>query len=91
MLGGTRCQAQAAGHFACVLAAQHSRAVPPVYNALSQVLDDPKWPAKWPFRPEDFNRYDEEKDTVFYSVPRFVTHIDDYAINALTKSVPIDF
>jgi hypothetical protein len=24
-------------------------------------------------------------DTDFYSAPRFVTHIDDYAINALTK------
>lgn len=24
-----------------------------------QVLLDPKWPEKWPFRPEDFLRYDE--------------------------------
>ena len=33
--------------------------------------------------PELFLRQDEEPDTVFYAVPRFVTHIDDDAIAAV--------
>ena len=32
------------------------------------------------FPPEFFRRIDESDDEVFYSVPRFVTHIDDGAI-----------
>lgn len=52
------------------------------------MLEDPRWPDKFPFRPENFLRYDESPDSVFYSNPRFVTHIDDNAINALTKWVP---
>lgn len=50
-----------------------------------QVLQDPQWPAQWPFRPDMFERYDESSDAVFYDQPRFVTHIDDGAIGALTK------
>lgn len=38
-----------------------------------------------PFGPDDFQRYDESTDDVFYSQPRFVTHIDDGAIGALTE------
>jgi hypothetical protein len=49
------------------------------------VLDDPQWPATWPFPPENFGRYDETPDTAFYNQPRFVTHIDDAAIRSLTK------
>ncbi|KXZ45829.1 hypothetical protein GPECTOR_50g623 [Gonium pectorale] len=52
---------------------------------MEKVLEDPRWPEKWPFRPENFLRYDESPDTYFYSQPRFVTHIDDQAIKALTK------
>jgi hypothetical protein len=51
----------------------------------AQVLDEPNWPDTWPYRPEDFGRYDESSDTLFYDAPRFVTHIDDAAISALTK------
>eukprot|EP00246_Nothoceros_aenigmaticus_P002425 TRINITY_DN13300_c0_g1_i1.p1 TRINITY_DN13300_c0_g1~~TRINITY_DN13300_c0_g1_i1.p1 ORF type:complete len:253 (+),score=44.07 TRINITY_DN13300_c0_g1_i1:51-761(+) len=50
-----------------------------------QVLKAVEWPEEFPFKPEDFQRYDESTDTIFYSQPRFVTHIDDQAINALTK------
>jgi SAM-dependent methyltransferase len=50
-----------------------------------QVLIDPGFPDKWPFRPDQFERYDESPDTNFYSAPRFVTHIDDAAIAALTE------
>jgi hypothetical protein len=52
---------------------------------LHQVLLDPRWPEQWPFRDEFFQRYDESPDAVFYDQPRFVTHIDDFAIDALTK------
>ena len=53
-----------------------------------QVLENVNWPAEMPFGPEDFARYDESKDDIFYSQPRFVTHIDDGAIGALTRCAP---
>eukprot|EP01031_Cornospumella_fuschlensis_P027792 gene27792-33567_t len=53
--------------------------------AIGDVLKNPQWPAQWPFRPEDFARQDESTDTYFYSQPRFVYHIDDAAVGALTK------
>lgn len=49
------------------------------------VLKDPKWPERWPFRPEDFARQDESSDGDFYSQPRFVYHIDEGAVKALTQ------
>ncbi|KAI8468801.1 MAG: hypothetical protein J3K34DRAFT_425912 [Monoraphidium minutum] len=54
-------------------------------DPMAKVLEDPRWPEKWPFRAEDFLRYDESDDGVFYSAPRFVTHIDDGAIASLTS------
>ncbi|KAL3163222.1 hypothetical protein ABBQ32_009624 [Trebouxia sp. C0010 RCD-2024] len=48
------------------------------------ILQNPNFPETFPFGPEDFQRYDETPDTSFYSQPRFVTHIDDGAIAALT-------
>ncbi|GBF98355.1 ubiquinone menaquinone biosynthesis methyltransferase [Raphidocelis subcapitata] len=53
-------------------------------DQVAKVLEDPKWPEAWPFRPEDFLRYDESDDGAFYSVPRFVYHIDEGAVAALT-------
>ncbi len=52
-----------------------------------QVLEQPNWPDSLPFRDEDFQRYDPSSDKLFYDQPRFVTHIDDSAIAALTKCV----
>ncbi|KAM7515624.1 hypothetical protein LguiA_005207 [Lonicera macranthoides] len=54
-------------------------------GAVEQVLKDVEWPEQFPFKEEDFQRFDESPDTVFYEAPRFVTHIDDPAIAALTK------
>ncbi|KAH9606357.1 hypothetical protein KSS87_023347 [Heliosperma pusillum] len=54
-------------------------------SAIDQVFKDYQWPEQFPFKDEDFQRFDESADTVFYDSPRFVTHIDDYAIAALTK------
>ncbi|CAA7027526.1 unnamed protein product [Microthlaspi erraticum] len=53
----------------------------PVEQALSNV----NWPENFPFKEEDFQRFDETSDSTFYEAPRFVTHIDDPAIAALTK------
>jgi len=52
----------------------------PVTNTLKTFT----YPDEWPFLPEDYTRWDESSDTNFYSVPRFVKHIDDPAIEALT-------
>ncbi|KAG1673216.1 hypothetical protein FOA52_013096 [Chlamydomonas sp. UWO 241] len=54
-------------------------------SEVEQVLRDPKWPEKFPFPESAFKRYDEEVDTVFYDTPRFVFHIDDKAVAAVTK------
>ncbi|XP_047249779.1 uncharacterized protein LOC107877980 isoform X8 [Capsicum annuum] len=52
---------------------------------IEQVLKNVEWPKQFPFKDEDFQRFDESSDTLFYEMPRFVTHIDDQAISALTK------
>ena len=40
--------------------------------------------SEWPYGPNDFRRYDEQTDDVFYSNPRFVRHIDSGAIASIT-------
>ncbi|XVF49025.1 hypothetical protein PTKIN_Ptkin03bG0235800 [Pterospermum kingtungense] len=52
---------------------------------IEQVLQNVEWPEQFPFKDEDFQRFDESPDSLFYEAPRFVTHIDDPAIAALTK------
>ncbi|TXG61549.1 hypothetical protein EZV62_012912 [Acer yangbiense] len=54
-------------------------------GAVEQVLKNVDWPEQFPFKEEDFQRFDETSDLTFYETPRFVTHIDDPAIAALTK------
>ena len=52
-----------------------------------------QWPVKsynprhssWPYVEADFSRQDPSSDSSFYSVPRFVTHIDDAAIASLRE------
>ena len=44
-----------------------------------------KWPDKMPFTRQDFSRSDEHKDNEFYAVPRFVYHIDEGSVSALTN------
>lgn len=67
--------------------ARPKQGMPPV----EQVLKSVEWPDKFPFKDEDFSRFDESLDSVFYSEPRFVTHIDDPAIFALTKYYQASF
>ncbi|KAM1155645.1 hypothetical protein ACFX2B_026270 [Malus domestica] len=62
-----------------------------------KIVKNVEWPEQFPFKPQDFQRFDEKEnrqvvfyafrssDSVFYEAPRFVTHIDDPAIAALTK------
>lgn len=54
-------------------------------SEIEEVLKNVDWPEQFPFKKEDFDRFDESADQTFYSTPRFVTHIDDPAINALTQ------
>lgn len=54
-------------------------------GAVEKILQNVEWPEQFPFKEEDFQRFDESSDLVFYESPRFVTHIDDPAIAALTK------
>ncbi|XP_071721481.1 uncharacterized protein [Rutidosis leptorrhynchoides] len=54
-------------------------------GAVEKILENVEWPEQFPFKDQDFQRYDESSDLVFYESPRFVTHIDDPAIAALTK------
>ncbi|PNS20051.1 hypothetical protein CAC42_5501 [Sphaceloma murrayae] len=39
----------------------------------------------WPYNPSDFTRQDSSSDSNFYAPPRFVTHIDDAAIESLKR------
>jgi hypothetical protein len=43
------------------------------------------------YRPDDFKRYDETSDYLFYAMPRIVKHIDDPAIGAITKYYEREF
>ncbi|KAK4749593.1 hypothetical protein SAY87_027042 [Trapa incisa] len=54
-------------------------------SSVDQVLKNVEWPEQFPFKDEDFQRFDESPDSLFYEDPRFVTHVDDPAIRALTK------
>ena len=44
-----------------------------------------QWPPEPPFSKDDFSRMDETDDSSFYGVPRFVYHIDEGAVAALTQ------
>lgn len=50
-----------------------------------EVLVNPEFPESWPYTAEAFQRFDESSDAGFYDQPRFVTHIDDMAIKALSE------
>lgn len=63
---------------------------PPPSTPISQILPA-EFPAKFPYSKKDFERYDETRDGFFYSMPRFVTHIDDAAISALTAFYGAEF
>ncbi|KAL1519792.1 hypothetical protein AB1Y20_023299 [Prymnesium parvum] len=40
----------------------------------------------WPYTAADFSRLDESSDALMYSTPRFVAHLDDSALDLLTKT-----
>ena len=45
----------------------------------------------WPYTTADLNRLDNSVDSSFYAEPRFVTHIDDRAIELLTDYYRAEF
>lgn len=64
----------------------------PSIASISDLLRDPKWPPEWPYVEENFRRQDETNDDKFYDQPRLVYHIDNFAVDALTKyyaSLPV--
>lgn len=46
---------------------------------------------QWPYTAADMGRLDSSDDGIFYDYPRFVTHIDDNAIESLTKFYADEF
>eukprot|EP00814_Leptocylindrus_danicus_P007878 CAMPEP_0116012824 /NCGR_PEP_ID=MMETSP0321-20121206/5353_1 /TAXON_ID=163516 /ORGANISM="Leptocylindrus danicus var. danicus, Strain B650" /LENGTH=250 /DNA_ID=CAMNT_0003482241 /DNA_START=299 /DNA_END=1051 /DNA_ORIENTATION=+ len=46
---------------------------------------------EWPYTQGDMNRLDATDDANFYAEPRFVTHIDDRAIDSLTEFYTEEF
>jgi hypothetical protein len=58
---------------------------------VSKVFDNPAWPEEWPYQAKDFTRMDESDDTGFYDSPRFVTHIDDKAIEVIRNFYDMHF
>lgn len=50
---------------------------------IGDVIPGARYPPEWPFTPEHFRREDEAPDSVFYTMPRFVKHIDDAAVYSL--------
>lgn len=46
---------------------------------------------EWPYTEADLNRLDTSSDEYFYTQPRFVTHIDDRAIESLTAFYADEF
>lgn len=54
-------------------------------DRIDRILKEAQYPDSWPFTTQDFSRLDESNDQLFYSQPRLVYHIDNFAIRALTK------
>ena len=46
---------------------------------------------QWPYTDSDMGRLDSSDDSYFYDTPRFVTHIDDRAIESLTSYYRTEF
>ena len=56
------------------------------YSRSICTFDAADFPPEWPYNnATDFSRLDSAVDSVFYDRPRFVTHIDDRAIQSLTE------
>jgi len=52
---------------------------------IEDTLINPEWDEELPFSKSDFARLDQSDDSLFYSTPKFVEHIDDAAVRALTE------
>eukprot|EP00276_Gloeochaete_wittrockiana_P018109 CAMPEP_0184337962 /NCGR_PEP_ID=MMETSP1089-20130417/6466_1 /TAXON_ID=38269 ORGANISM="Gloeochaete wittrockiana, Strain SAG46.84" /NCGR_SAMPLE_ID=MMETSP1089 /ASSEMBLY_ACC=CAM_ASM_000445 /LENGTH=312 /DNA_ID=CAMNT_0026664143 /DNA_START=76 /DNA_END=1014 /DNA_ORIENTATION=- len=66
---------------ACLL----STAYLPPARALEDVFQGITFAKEWPYDKSDFDRFDDADDSLFYSFPRFVFHIDDSAKQSLQR------
>ena len=57
----------------------------PVRMRVLEKFTPADFPSSWPYTDDDMQRMDESADMLFYTAPRFVTHIDDGAIAAVTQ------
>ena len=64
---------------------QAAKAVWETGRSAADVLHEPKWPPAFPLDAKDMSRLDETSDALFYSQPRFVQHIDEYAVKTLNR------
>eukprot|EP00045_Choanoeca_perplexa_P016971 m.236482 g.236482 ORF g.236482 m.236482 type:complete len:263 (-) comp17413_c0_seq4:269-1057(-) len=54
-------------------------------KVLPALIDEFAFPTEWPFDNSDFQKADEQPDSVFYGHPRLVHHIDESARERLTR------
>ena len=56
-----------------------------IQHNIQRIISQPTQHKQWPFTQQDLRRADETSDQHWYSQPRFVTHIDDQCIQALSN------
>lgn len=54
-------------------------------SRVSNVFQNPVWPAAWPYSDADFRRENEHDDALFYKQALFAAHLDDEAIAAIRR------
>ncbi len=69
------------------MSASAMRTFPTSARKVSEVLPlaSRNWPPAFPFDADDFARHDEAPDARFYEAPRFCYHIDEAAVQSLTR------
>lgn len=75
---------EAAVRLALILIPLCAEAASPTSAEIDNLFTDIDWNDEH-FSPADFRRLDESSDENFYKTPRFVEHIDNYAVESLTK------
>ena len=68
-----------------ILSLSRSMATTPKMPNVLRTIELPDYSKTWPFSSDDLRRQDESSDSDFYASPRFVAHIDEECITALTN------
>ncbi|CAK9085234.1 Neuroglobin-2 [Durusdinium trenchii] len=58
---------------------------------MAHSLEKFSYPARWPYTEQDFFRLDRSDDAEFYAEPRFVKHLDENTLKALTDFYSVVF